>query len=143
MAYDKSDPAARGTGADWPLGIAGGLIALGLVVSAVVSLAQESVEYDLSKVSPDVYTTIYEDDSVWVWEAFYTPGKQGKPHSHLKPYTVYIIEGTTFRITEEDGSVRDIDLEARKFFNAEARRNHFGWNTDNENQARFVVVQPK
>ena len=57
---------------------------------------------------------VYEDDSVWVWESYFPPGFKAQPHSHAKPYTVYIVEGTTFRITAEDGSVRDFNLTARK-----------------------------
>jgi hypothetical protein len=139
MACRNSYPAARGR----RVAVAGGLVALGLIAWAPVALAQDSTEYDLSKVSPDVYTTIYEDDSIWVFEAFYEPGHKGKVHSHKKPYVVYTIEGTTFRITNEDGSVRDLVLKPRSHFESQPWHNHWGWNTDTENQARFIIVQPK
>lgn len=144
MAYDNNDRAGRATAPARWLGIAGGLVALGLVAGAPVALAQDTPEeYDLSKTHPETYTTIFENDSVWVWEGFYAPGAKGRPHSHLKPYVVYTIEGTTFRITNEDGSVRDLELKPRSHFESQPWTNHWGWNTDTEHQARFIIVQPK
>ncbi len=122
------------------LSAAVGALALGLI-GATPTLAQEN--YDLSVTHPETYTKIYEDAGVWVWESFFPPGTKGRRHSHLKPYSVYIVEGGSFRITAEDGSVRNFDLEARKFFESKPWRNHWAWNTDSEKPARFIVIQPK
>jgi len=120
---------------------AGAVLAAAQALVAGPALAQEN--YNLAETHSAVYSTVYEDDSVWIWEAYYEPGEKGTPHSHAKPYTVYIVKGTTFRVTEEDGSVRDVELKVGAHFESPALKNHWGWNTDEQNDARFIIVQPK
>ncbi|MBE8232474.1 MAG: hypothetical protein HAW67_01975 [Endozoicomonadaceae bacterium] len=98
---------------------------------------------DLSKLDPNVYTTIYEDKNIAIWEAKYVPGQKGERHSHGKEYSVYVVEGDSFKITAEDDSVRDLQLKLGGHFKSKAWKNHWGWNTDTKKNARFIIIQPK
>jgi len=92
---------------------------------------------------PDIYTLLYEDDTVWVWESRFPPGGRNQPHSHAKPYVVYAATDAHLRLTAEDGSTREIERDGGTYFESQAWSNHWAQNLDGENEARFIVIQPK
>ncbi len=56
---------------------------------------------------------IFENDKIAVWEMVLEPGESTGVHTHSHDYVFYVIEGSTFEVTDKDGIVlANLELKA-------------------------------
>jgi quercetin dioxygenase-like cupin family protein len=75
----------------------------------IVCLSSLGFAQDPSKVSPDIYKVITDNDDVTVMEITFKPGQSDNMHSHLV-HTVYVIQGGKIKLTMPDGTAKEMEI---------------------------------
>jgi quercetin dioxygenase-like cupin family protein len=89
-------------------------VVLGLAVLVLLSTARSLTDEvaPAGAAVPELSMVRLDNDRVLVLENQYAPGVESALHAHESPRVVYVLEGGTLRITDEDGDSEELRLEA-------------------------------
>jgi quercetin dioxygenase-like cupin family protein len=76
------------------------------VAPAAILMAQSSPP--TFQADPSVYKVIFENESFRVIAATWKAGQTDQPHSHPVPSVIYALNDCTLKITNPDGTTRDL-----------------------------------
>jgi len=76
------------------------------VASSGILMAQSSPP--TYQADPSVYKVIFENESFRVIAATWKAGQTDQPHSHPVPSVIYSLNDCTLKITNPDGTTRDL-----------------------------------
>ena len=75
----------------------------------IVCISSIGFAQDPSKVSPEIYKVLLDNDDVTVMEVTFKPGQGDNMHSHLV-HTVYVIQGGKIKLTMPDGTSKEMEV---------------------------------
>ncbi len=118
------------------------LIVIFILTSAAHSTAQQQPDHtDPTKVSPEKYTVLLENEHVRVVEYVIKPGEKDAWHTH-PPKVSYIVSGGKLRITPEGADSFVVDENSGNAAWMGALGRHFGENVGTT-PIRIVLVEIK
>jgi quercetin dioxygenase-like cupin family protein len=119
--------------------IALGATALLFTVSSA-ALAQNSPP--TYQADPSVYKVIYENDNFRAIAATWEAGQTDKPHSHPVPSVLYSLTDCTLKVTNADGTTRDVKNKAGAAMDVPITASHSAHNVG-DTTCRVVFVEQK
>jgi len=102
-------------------------LTLAATVTASAALAQSAAPS--YQADPDVYKVIFEDANFRVVSAIWKKGSgPDKPHSHSQPFVIYALDDCKIRVTNPDGTSREITPKAGTSFAGPLTASHTAQN---------------
>lgn len=88
-----------------------GLFLLSLIFS-VSAFAEEKIYPSPQEAAPNVYTQLFDNESVRVSEIKFNPGDKAPMHTHPFAHVLYVLEGGQLTLSHLDGTSAVVNAEA-------------------------------
>ncbi|MGH2574094.1 MAG: cupin domain-containing protein [Ignavibacteria bacterium] len=87
------------------------IVSIFIFALILFAVSKSSLAQDPMVVGPEIYKKVLlENDRVRVMDVVFAPGKSMPTHSHPAPHFVYVTAGGKLRITNQDGSSSEAEL---------------------------------